>query len=304
MIYSCGTAQDSEEATNEKKETNETAESQPHEEKDSIYFYGDVYYEIQKIENFSDSILHQRIKNKIEQDKPIIIHSFVPLCDNENQGIMPVSSSLGNGKNLKTNLYWGAKYGLKNYFVNILKWEVDTSIQSLDATILERLVVTKTFPNGAKVVLVADAYSGDKMAECLQHYMLSISGNRKKEIKLGERVLKAYSNADLITFTGHNGLMDNTIDYVLNTDSKVRRSCVLGCISYEYFTDYMRLAKCYPMITTTNLMAPEAYLLKPIIEGLVYSKTNEQIRLDVGKAYNTYQKCGIRGATKLFKTGW
>jgi len=34
------------------------------------------------------------------------IHVFVALCDNVNQGIVPVSAKLGNGQDIKGNLYW------------------------------------------------------------------------------------------------------------------------------------------------------------------------------------------------------
>ena len=64
----------------------------------------------------------KRLEQKIEDKKPLIIHAFVPLCDNENQGIVPVSKSLGNGLNLRTNLYWGALYGVKTHFKKQKDW--------------------------------------------------------------------------------------------------------------------------------------------------------------------------------------
>ena len=54
----------------------------------------------------------KRLEQKIADKNPLVIHAFVPLCDNENQGIVPVSKSLGDGLNLRTNLYWGALYGV------------------------------------------------------------------------------------------------------------------------------------------------------------------------------------------------
>ncbi len=45
-----------------------------------------------------------------------VIHTLVGLCDNIHQGIVPVSESLGNGQDPKSNLYWGAAYGIKTYF--------------------------------------------------------------------------------------------------------------------------------------------------------------------------------------------
>ena len=44
------------------------------------------------------------------------IHIFVALCDNENQGIVKVPASIGNGQKPSTNLYWGCGYGIKTFF--------------------------------------------------------------------------------------------------------------------------------------------------------------------------------------------
>lgn len=42
-----------------------------------------------------------------------IVHVFVALADNKNQGIVPVAAKLGNGEDAEYNLYWGAAYGVK-----------------------------------------------------------------------------------------------------------------------------------------------------------------------------------------------
>lgn len=50
------------------------------------------------------------------QSTPRTIHVFVALCDNVNQGIIPVPTMLGNGRDPRNNLYWGAAFGVKNFF--------------------------------------------------------------------------------------------------------------------------------------------------------------------------------------------
>ena len=45
------------------------------------------------------------------------IHVLVALCDNVNQGIIPVPAKLGNGDKPDDNLYWGALYGVRTYFL-------------------------------------------------------------------------------------------------------------------------------------------------------------------------------------------
>ena len=53
-----------------------------------------------------------------------VIHVFVALADNVNQGIVPVSRSLGDGDNPKTNLYWGAAFGVKTFFSKNPDWQL------------------------------------------------------------------------------------------------------------------------------------------------------------------------------------
>ena len=42
------------------------------------------------------------------------VHVFVALCDNLNQGIVPVPEFMGNGKDTRQNLYWGLAGGVKH----------------------------------------------------------------------------------------------------------------------------------------------------------------------------------------------
>ena len=53
-----------------------------------------------------------------------------------------------------------------------------------------------------------------------------------------------------------------------------------------------------------NLMAPEAYTLKAALDGWIGNENGEQVRERAAVAYDKYQKCGMRGARRLFATGW
>src|SRR5882672_280119 len=69
-----------------------------------------------------------------------VVHVFVALADNEHQGIVPVSASLGNGDNPKTNLYWGAAFGVKTFLSKSKDWELVLSVPNPSSVILERCV--------------------------------------------------------------------------------------------------------------------------------------------------------------------
>src|SRR3954447_19959343 len=65
-----------------------------------------------------------------------VIHVFVALADNVNQGIVPVSASLGNGDSTVTNLYWGAAFGIRTFFSKEKDWELISVTPNPSTTIL------------------------------------------------------------------------------------------------------------------------------------------------------------------------
>ena len=254
---------------------------------------------------FEREKLQAEVQEKIKAGEPLVVHIHVPLCDNYYQGIVPVSKSLGDGFNLNTNLYWGARYGIKSHFKRATGWTLLESLPGRDTTTLERVIFYKQFPNQAKVYLVADAYRGDQMKACLMDFLNASAGRKNEVISVDKQSLALGSGADLLVFNGHNGLMDyyetKKID---NLDGQQREASVIGCISHEYFVDYLKQAQTYPLLMTTNLMAPEAYVAEALIEAWVHGKSGEAVRKAAGLAYHNYQKCGVKGATRLFQTGW
>jgi len=245
--------------------------------------------------------LHQKIKNK----EPLVVHLLVPLCDNDNQGIVKVSKSLGDGQNLRSNLYWGALYGIKTHFKKSADWKLIESIKSPDAKVLERVIFYKQFSNGVMVYLVADAYRGDRMEACLEDYFGALAGNKKGNQRMDTKAIELYAGADLIAFNGHNGLMDYPdFPMVPNTDEVYKDAVAVGCISQRFFKPYLLASKSYPLLMTTNLMAPEAYVMEAVINNWAMEKDGETIRKKAGDAYHQYQKCGVKGARRLFYSGW
>jgi hypothetical protein len=250
-----------------------------------------------------DSIL-QRLKKKVDHQEPLFVHIFVPLCDNENQGIVPVSKSLGDGTNLRTNLYWGARYGLKTFFKLEKNWKLIHQQKDLNSNVLERVVFQRKYNSKTTVYLTVDAYRGDRMKSCLEDFNQSISGYVSNYIEIEGHKVGINNNADLIGFNGHNGLMDTSITPLQNKSSNEKDAIFIACISNDYFLEHFLLAKAYPLLLTTNLLAPEAYVISNIIDSWANLESGIQIRLSAAKGYHQYQKCGLRGARRLFQTGW
>ncbi|MBN4073169.1 hypothetical protein JYT74_03900, partial [Crocinitomix catalasitica] len=228
----------------------------------------------------------------------------VPLCDNVNQGIVPTSASLGDGFSTTTNLYWATSHGQKKFFIRHSKWSQIVTVFTPNDTILERVAFERTFGNGARVLLVCDAYRGDQMVACLKDYFNFLAGYRKDSLISGNSSLPIGQDADMLVFNGHNGLMDTSVDTIYANNKREKDAVVIACSSESYFNPYFEKTNSYPLVNTTNLMYPGAFCMNGVIEKWAMMDTEENIRLAAGDAYNEIKKCGQRGARALFSTGW
>ncbi|QXP60931.1 hypothetical protein [Olleya sp. HaHaR_3_96] len=239
--------------------------------------------------------------SKIEQT-PKTIHVFVALCDNVNQGIVPVPAKLGNGQDARNNLYWGAMYGVKAYFKRSKDWEVLTTVANPTELIVERVLFKHKTTN---TYLLADAYNGKYIKQATINFLESNAGNNSLKISSNQTKLCFGGDADLLAYVGHDGLMEFDIEGDFEgKDTSAKDTIILACVSKAYFKSYLNLTKANPLVWTTGLMAPEAYTLKSSIDGWILNESDLQIRERAAQAYHKYQKCGIRGARKLLVTGY
>ena len=233
------------------------------------------------------------------------VHVFVALADNQNQGIVPVPARLGNGLDPDHNLYWGAAAGVKTFFARSADWAPFRCTQKLKPEVLERCVFKH---RKAEVYLVADAYRGDKIRQAILDFFDAAAGASPETIMLPSTshavTLTVRGGANLVAYVGHDGLMDFRLPFLpKKRDENHRDAIVLACASKQYFSEALRTSGAYPLLWTTNLMAPEAYTLKSALDGWIATESNEQIRERAAMAYDKFQKCGLRGARRLFATG-
>ena len=233
-----------------------------------------------------------------------VAYVIVALCDNVNQGIVPVPAALGNGEDPARNLYWGARFGVKTHFNASREWRAVGSVSNPAPKVLERVVYKhKTLD----AYLVADAYRGAEIKQATVDFFNVASGNLNPTFEDGGKTygLGRGAAAHLVAYVGHDGLMDFQLPALPARGDDVRRDAViLACISKKYFAAGLKEAGAHPLVWTTNLMAPEAYVLKAALDGWLAGEGGEQVRLRAAKAYDKYQNCGLRAAQRLFATGW
>ena len=240
------------------------------------------------------------------QGAPRVIHVFVPLADNEHQGIVPVPARLGNGDDPVHNLFWGAGYGVKTFFSRSSDWQLLPPPAHPKPEVLERCVFKHHAQN---VYLVADAYQGSKIGQAVIDFLQAAAGAYSEQIsvKANSRPVTIYAGgrSDLVAFIGHDGLMDFDLSYYPpSTGQNHRDAVILACLSKRFFGAPLRATGAHPLLWTTGLMAAEAYTLKSAIDGWVLGEDDEKIRERAAVAYHQYQKCSLNAARRLLVTGW
>ena len=235
-------------------------------------------------------------------DSKKVVHVFVALCDNLNQGIVPVPPELGNGQSPRTNLYWGALYGVKTYFKSANGWNLVSAEQNPRDGVLERCIFLS---RDSGVIVIADAYDGKEIRQTIEDFISSAAGLRNDSVVIDESTVACGGMAQLLAYVGHNGLMEFSVpSYTGVKDSISRETIILACASKPYFAKAIDSAGAHPLLWTTGLMAPEAYTLLAAIEAWAAGKPDDSVRVRAAEAYSRYQECSLRAAKSLLVTGW
>jgi len=230
-----------------------------------------------------------RLDADVAGGKPLVAHVVVALCDNEFQGIVPVPASLGDGDAPQSNLYWGAMYGVRSYFRRQPGWQSVALAPARDSRVLDRVLFKRDLTRNGKstqVLLVAEAWRGRNIADAIRYFLELNRGEHAERMRAGGLEFDAGGAAHVIVFVGHNGLMDFAAPSLppAKTLPGPHASVVLACMSDSYFADLLS-GNSLPLITTSGLMAPEAYTLAALIEAWFSGADGSQVRLAAASAY-------------------
>ena len=235
---------------------------------------------------------------------PRTVHVFVALADNQHQGIVPVPARLGNGDDPEHNLYWGSAYGVKTFFARSPEWLLMSCGSKPKPEVLERCIFKH---RKTETYMVADAYRGSEIRQAVLDFFDAAAGASPEIIVAlpSAHRITIRGGSNLVAYVGHDGLMDFRLPLIPRKQNEIRRdTIILACASKQYFAEALHGGGAYPLLWTTNLMAPEAYTLKSALDGWIVGENGEKIRDRAAEAYDKYQKCGLRGARRLFATGW
>jgi len=215
---------------------------------------------------------------------------IVSLADNANQGIVPTTSELGNGQNARTNLYWGALYGVKTYFKRSDDYTVSPAqYKSKAKGVLDHISITPNDHSNISIDALAIDGRFQQVALTLYHAALAHNEN----------------NYDLVVYVGHNPLMDINPTFKpiesSSSDKIIPKAVVLACQSRSYFEDFVTDRNATPYVLTNGNMAPEAYSLDGILKAWMNDEPTSAARNRAAQKYAQYQKIPLKNANWLFR---
>ncbi|MFZ2170770.1 MAG: hypothetical protein WAW61_14180 [Methylococcaceae bacterium] len=216
------------------------------------------------------------------------ISVIVSLVDNVSQGIVPVPVEIGNGDDPRSNLYWGALYGVKTFLSKANGWRKLGCEKDISDIILERC----QFAWKDKLTVTADAYRGSRIDQAMLDFMQQAA----TPPHAAER--------EMVVFIGHDGLMDAHNQAIVKRFPKHaghdKQAVVLACMSDEYFSEHLLAAGSKPVVTTFSFMAPEAYVLEAVARGFANQASEAELRSSAGAAYAKYQRISAKGGKSIF----
>jgi len=212
---------------------------------------------------------------------PMKVAVFVALCDNATQGIQPVPKAIGDGDKPEANLYWGCTEGFGGCFRTSKTWILQKKEIVDDKRIFERVVYLN---DAGTIEVTAEAWRGSEIKACLTAFETAlVSGGH-----------------DLCVYIGHNVLMDGPVDPPAAKAQKACDAIILCCMSENYFKDRLAKLGARPVMLTTQLMYPGAFILRDALPVWAKHGSFEDIRAAGAAAYAKNQKISLKAAKGVF----
>jgi hypothetical protein len=206
---------------------------------------------------------------------------FVALCDNATQGIVPVPARIGDGNKPDENLYWGCTDGFSGCFKASKAWKLLKREIPEDKRIFERLVYRHESGN---LEVTAEAWRGSEIKACLAAFESALISGKH----------------ELCAYIGHNVLMDAAVDPPVKRAPDSCDAIVLCCMSERYFKERLSRIGTRPVMLTTQLMYPGAFILRDALPVWANGGSTEEIRAAGANAYSRNQKISIKSARGVF----
>lgn len=225
--------------------------------------------------------LQADVRADIAAGKPVVVQVHVPLCDNS--VIRCGGSGLGDGNNLKRNLYWATGEGLAGWMDRRDSgWSPELRApgsavgepEVLEVRVWRReLPVPRAWaapgmPARFTVHLVGFAWRGTSIDLALSAYLSDLYRHQRRVVTVIDagsgrtQQLEAGGAARLVAWAGHNRLMDVAADWpamARTEDTSFRKGALaVACYSANYLRPALPGPSRVPLLMTMSFVMASA----------------------------------------------
>jgi hypothetical protein len=224
--------------------------------------------------------LRERVAQDLRAGKPLTIEAHVALCDN---GVIRCGGrGLGDGDDLKRNLYWATSGGLRGWFERPGSGWTRVSLAGGDGRILETVIYSRReSPSEAwralgvrepfEVRVVAHAWRGREIDRALDAFANDLFSDESPQI---------------IAWVGHNGWMDReTQHWPRGGARRVKGAIAIACLTKSYLRETLLGETRVPLLLTRDLLFAGSHALDGAVQAFVAGGTLEEIRMGAARAY-------------------
>ena len=241
------------------------------------------------------------VEGAVRSGKPLVVEVFVPLCSDSKGGPCGKHKGAGEPENLEDNLYWGAVWGARRYFVRSwLGWQkLEQSAGS--GSVLERIVLSREVSGSAwgtsgrvEQIVVMHAYHGDAGKEAFDRFRDRAKGGGS--VSFGGSAGARSESVSVVGFMGRNPLLKNgkvppRADLPKGTESAgAIPSFSIAAHSRETFGPWLAATGSPILIAPRGAVASEAYVLNEVLKGIGDNEHTWRIWQDVVDTYVKYQR--------------
>ncbi|HPF39864.1 MAG TPA: hypothetical protein P5081_01815 [Phycisphaerae bacterium] len=251
------------------------------------------------------------IAEDIQRHGYVSVTIHVGLFDRDASG-----ATFANGDDPRTNLYWGALYGIDTHLPNAADWRRVHRDQGRDEHIIARSVfqkhvtpsehwvafgVTRPFD----VYVLANAWRHDHLVEAMEQPIRDAICGAVTQIPIEGRLIEFAGASAVVGYVGQNHMLDEYWDPLARLDGchLTRRIGIFYAAPFSAAALHRPLEETglYSVLFTRNRITPEAYVVDGILDALIVGDLDDGFVDSAAAQYARYQKgVGIETARSFF----
>jgi hypothetical protein len=229
--------------------------------------------------------LQARVARDVRAGRPLVVQVHVALCDNRH--VRCGSTGLGDGDDLKKNLYWATSGGLRGWFERRGSgWTRVSVTRGKRPEILEQVTYARTVaPEGVwrelgvdkpfELRVVANGWQGVAIDDALETFVEDLHHD---------------GDAHLVAFVGHNRFMDREpFEFPKSADQRPKGVVAIACATKPYLQPVISPRR-VPLLLTTDLMFAGSHALDGAIQSFAAGGSYSDIRAAAARSYAEGQR--------------